>query len=472
MSGLDDAITQAVSDVAGDFLCKQIVKQGEFTKKIVPDPFGTYKLLVDLQSSFLQGLLSCPDDVDTNKIFGEEIQFTGGQCATGYTVNITFQGPNDPAPRTRTYPNEQGPIGAGTNRPYPPNPGAQEESGFFVNGGALFITTGIANTGTTPLFTTVDSVTRVDGQADNCGDYASGEGQIDGTFDDLQDISIEESTVNYNFTYDYGGTIGEVDINLPFSNFQVDTLVPFSYSFDAGGQRYEVNEDEVIPKPIDDDTSQDIPKRLKEISNKLTTAEELLEEIKDCTCDENPDIELETFNAPLAECTGSEGDKSAEKVFVPLQVLKDSISAQLAASFDASAELGLEGCVCDNAVEQANAMELWTSQSTMSTRVQFSPVIPAEVMSVVLQINSYELNEVRLYVLAGVQSEGKFGSLNVSIDQFDSAGMQTYLWTSETYVRLPARTKPIRVRVTTKPGTNFTLWDTGERGQLKLAPAA
>ncbi len=152
--------------------------------------------------------------------------------------------------------------------------------------------------------------------------------------------------------------------------------------------------------------------------------------------------------------------------------MKDSISSQLAASFDASAELGLEGCVCDNGVEQQNAMELWTSQSTVSSRVQFSPVISEDVRSVVLQINSYELNEIRLYVLAGQQSEGKFGSINVSIDQFDSAGQQTYLWTSETYVRLPARTKPIRVRVTTKPGTNFTLWDTGERGQLQLPPAA
>lgn len=70
--------------------------------------------------------------------------------------------------------------------------------------------------------------------------------------------------------------------------------------------------------------------------------------------------------------------------------------------------------------------------------------------------------------MAGLEAEGDYGWMAVCADQFSSGGHVTRLVSRETYLYLPPSTKPVRIRLSLRKGTDFTLWDTGERGQLKL----
>lgn len=461
-----------------DYLCKQLVKNSRITRDAVPDPFGTYGVLLDTQVAIGQAFLQCPNDADSQQIFGEESEFQGGQCPTRYTINGTtvkqFFGPEafiiqggwGPFEGFRIRQYTQGSFNCGVVEAlyYGRAAGPLDTPQWIEVGGAF------GGCGSSEAVSySVDTITRLDGLPDNCGDPPPiSTGQMQEGFDSLEVLTIDESTVNYQVDIDFGGDVGIQTINMPFSNFSIDELFPYTYSFDVGGKRYKVEDDVLTEEDEEDSARKDNPRRLKNLQDAIDKAVTELEEIQECVCSDTPANEIENVVLPVTVCDGNEGDKTATKEFQTLQVLKDSVTASIIEKFDNSAEEAIVGCESTNYVPQQNAMELYTASTTQGNEVIFTPEIPAEVVSVVCEINSYNSLEIRVYKLAGEQSEAKFGFMHIAADQFNSGGDPQYLWTRQTYFRLPPRTKPIRLRISTKPGTNFTIWDTGERGIPRL----
>lgn len=461
-----------------DYLCKQLVKNARITRDAVPDPIGTYELLLDTQVAIGQAFLQCPNDADSSQVFGQESEFQGGQCVTLYNVNgmTSYDAyPDYPWVQNACW----GPIEGVRIRTY--------TQGSFECGDVEVLHYGLGGSPSqTPQWQkpggnaggcganaaigySVTSIARVDGLPDDCGDPPPiSTGQMQEGYDSLEILDLDETTINYQTDIDFGGDVGIQTINMPFSNFSVDQLFPFNYSFDVGGKRYKVEDDVLTEDDPEDSARKDNPRRLKNLQDAIDNAVETLSEIEECVCNGGSGNEIENVVIPVTVCDGNEGDKTATKQFETLQVLKDSVTAALIEKFDNSAEEAIVGCESNNYVEQQNAMELYTASTTQGNEVIFTPEIPPEVMSVVCEINSYNTLEIRLYKLAGEQSEAKFGFMHIAADQFNSGGDPQYLWTRQTYFRLPPRTKPIRLRISTKPGTNFTIWDTGERGIPRL----
>lgn len=471
-SDFEQAIRDKAAEKSGEFLCTQIRKNESFVRNGVPDPVGTVGLLQDIQVPLLQHFFDCPNEADADALFGGPADFEGGQCE-GVRYQVTTSFTNVFGTETTGLHFFEGKvlsIRRFTDGQGRPKYGYQRE-GFADEQVA---TTGMGfSPGAVPFTETFFGALTPDGGAiDACGNPPPIPGQIEGQYDDLPSLPPEDTTVNYDFTFDFGGVVGEKTINLPFSNISIDSTIPFEYSFDVGGTRFRTNDEGTEPEPPEVTREKDKAKRDKQINDALEDAKDLLSEIKECVCNGDTNIELETAVLAIAECTGEEGNKSAQKVFRTLQVLKDSVSTELVSEFDASAELGLVGCECDNSVEQENAMEIFSGNITDSNSVVYSPVLDMTIRAVVLTINDYERLHTRIYRMAGQEAEGDYGWMAVSADQFSSGGHVTRLISKETYLRLPESTKPARIRLSLRKGTSFTLWDTGERGRLWLPNSA
>lgn len=471
-SQFEQAIRDKASEKAGEFLCTQIRRNESFTRNGVPDPLGTFGLLQDIQVPLLQHFFDCPNEGDADDLFGGAPPFEGGQCdgvtyraATSFTnvFGTETSGTHSFIGKVlsiRRFTDGQGRPKYGYMREGFPDEQIAGTGMGFSPGAVPFTETEFG-----PLLP-------ASGLPDECGDPPGTPGAIDSQYDELEALPTEETTVNYDFTFDYGGTVGEKTIQLPFSNISIDNNIPFEFSFDVGGQRFRSNDDGVEPEPPEVTRDKAKAKRDKQINDALDSANTILEEIKECVCEGNSNIELETAVLAIAECSGEEGDKSAQKVFRTLQVLKDSVTTELVGEFDSSAELGLVGCECDNFTPQENAMEIFSGVITDSNSVIYSPVLDMTIRAVVLTINDYERLHTRIYRMAGVELEGDFGWMAVCADQFSSGGHVERLVSKETYLRLPDSTKPVRLRLSLRKGTDFTLWDTGERGRLWLPYSA
>lgn len=471
-SQFEQAIRDKAAEKASDFLCTQIRRNESFVRNGVPDPLGTFKALQDIQVPLLQNFFDCPNEGDADDLFGGAPPFEGGQCdGVTYTAATSFV--NVFGTETSGFHSFVGKVLSirrftdGQGRP---------KYGYMREGfpDEQIAATGMGfSPGAVPFTETFfGPLLPSSGVPDECGDPPGTPGAIDQQYDELDSLPLEETTVNYDFTFDYGGDIGEKTIQLPFSNISIDNSIPFEFSFDVGGQRFRSNDEGTEPEPPEVTREKDKAKRDKKINDALDNALDVLSEIKECVCDENSNLELETAVLALAECSGEEGSKSATKVFRTLQVLKDSVTTELVQEFDQSAELGLVGCECDNSVSQENAMEIFSGIITDSNSVVYSPVLDMTIRAVVLTINDYDRLHTRIYRMAGPEAEGDYGWMAVSADQFSSGGHVTRLVSKETYLRLPESTKPNRIRLSLRKGTSFTLWDTGERGRLWLPNSA
>lgn len=467
-SEFEQAIRDKAAEKAGDFLCTQIKRNESFVRNGVPDPLGTFGLLQDIQVPLLQNFFNCPNEDDADDLFGGEPPFQGGQCdGVTYRAVTTFRNVfGTETTGTHSFVGKVLSIRRFTDSQGRPKYGYQREgipeeqiaaTGMGFSPGAVPFT---------EIF--FGPLLPASGVPDECGDPPGTPGAIDQQYDSLDSLPTEETTVNYDFTFDYGGNIGEKTIQLPFSNISIDSAIPFEFSFDVGGQRFRSNDEGTEPEPPDVTRDKAKAKRDKQIKDALDSANELLSEIKECVCDESSNLELETAVLALTECTGEAGNQAATKVFRTLQVLKDSVTPELVEEFDQSAELAIVGCECNNTVPQINAMEIFSGTITDRNSVVFSPVLDMTIRAVVLTINDYDRLHTRIYRMAGTEAEGDYGWMAVSADQFSSGGHVTRLVSRETYLRLPNATKPLRVRLSLRKGTSFTLWDTGERGQLKL----
>jgi hypothetical protein len=406
-------------------------------------------------AALLAGLAFCPA-FDTSKIFGQQADFSDGQCSTQYKIRYT-KSDDVISPSTGVTGNSvMGPILRRVVTSSNTGAGSLQRWGVVCYGPNDVVIAnfdGICFTaqGGTATFEFV----RADGLPDNCGNAPNAGGQV--VTNTSTGDTIDNSTVNDNRNYskvipvlfNLGGIKGTM--NLKFGDIKIKSLLPIDFKLNISGTQFRFKEGpdgKLKPEAEDPDErySSDPVKKL-------------LEEIKECTC--KPDVDMDMLFVPYAT-----EDTMCERKSLSLLIPKGSIGPREEFALNRSAQLSSEMCK-QNRIEQQEPKLITAATINRQGAEFFSPEFSPKIISVRIKITGFNeelLPKINLYPAS---NQRKFGSVAYTLVGFEGGGDYIYVFDADTYFPLPIRAKAGIIRVLFKPGTSFEIWDTGERTKTR-----
>lgn len=458
-----ETLAQNFAENAVSTLCQAALGAGTFAiggKLLGAKPLPPQAALATT-AAFLAAATLCPSGFSPDGVFGEPASFSGGQCASVYAVFVQF-GPLGGPPNPPTVPTEvlgpvsileqifiNSPLGGrqyalriqGDNDPQPRieplgfREGTVEFYGFWLR--------------------------RNNGQPDNCGDPPRTGGQL--IVNNVEGDTFNEETIvnNSNNVYvtpvifNFGGV--NFPINMTFGDIRIDSLLPLNFDINISGTNFNFGRDPdgvLRPKPSNPrpDFESDDMENLEQILA-------LLEEIAGCVCSSSPPVEVITAFVPVAVDAG--GGCSTE--VVQLEVSTQSYTQQVAQIFVESAALGRIGCEALQPPIQLEETLIFAATTLEDGRELFTGNILPEVVSLRLKITSFQEGIVPNISLYPAANQRKFGSVSFVTESVSGGGDSQYVYDVDTFVPLPERGKPGKLRVLMKELISFEVYDTGER---------
>jgi hypothetical protein len=183
---------------------------------------------------------------------------------------------------------------------------------------------------------------------------------------------------------------------------------------------------------------------------------DLLNAIKECACRPiSPPPSSEAFAIPYVE------DGSCTVKTTTIQVVSGGIPSGLSTKLAQSAATARLGCLALNPVQESETA-IFSGTATFQTQLFYSPALDPKVVSVRLQITqSNALSDLRggAYPTAGQKAYGVIGFSQTA----SGGGGEEKVYDASHLYRLNKRVIGGNIKVLLKPGTAFTLYDTGER---------
>jgi hypothetical protein len=170
-----------------------------------------------------------------------------------------------------------------------------------------------------------------------------------------------------------------------------------------------------------------------------------------------PDTTL--FNIPFYSCTS--GGSFEEEV---ITVVSDSLPSGLFEKLLSSANLAEVGCESLTPDQEPESLIDSGRSGDVIVEPQYSAILPEEVVSVEIRLSNYSQEEYRELTTFPGGGQRKFGAVSYCLADSEGGACQVYLWDEKTYYRLPRRLKSARMKIMLRPGISWQLWDTGERG--------
>jgi hypothetical protein len=428
--------------------------------------------LIGLGALAVLGAATCQSAYDPSQIVPEPPPFTGGQCATNYSVtyrvrlvNIDSCAVVYDATGTDTV---MGPVSFDTiatgvtgGTSCGGGPRQVPQMRWRLKNGSGGVVNSVDYFDVAPSGVTIQSVTRIDGQPDNCGNIPGGGGQIITNIDEGD--TIDNSTVTDNSrttyvaqtTFNFSGS--QFTVNMPFSNIKVDSLLPLNFSIEIGGVRFGFGQDPndptnptLHPRPTNPN-----PVDPAKPETSYDDLKELLNQIKDCVC--QPDVDLDMLFLPYVDAASS-CDVETATLLVP----KGSVSENLVQAFNNSAVLASTKCE-ENAIVQKPRTLIYAATTLPGGGELFTGDIASEVRSLVIVITAIDNPSLRIIDLYPDAKQRKFGSVSFVLSDVNGGGDYIYIFDTESFVPLPKRGKPGRLRILMKPGISFSVYDSGER---------
>lgn len=412
-------------------------------------------------AAFLATALLCPAELNPEAVFGKPANFSGGQCSANYGW---FQGftPKGGGDEIRSFVgNYPGPLSVFEVRTIAGSAGGTQYA-VAVQGFGM-PAPDVRGTGFSPElfdFTTL-ALTRTDGRPDNCGNPPDTPGQIvvnNNNGDTFNIGSLDNNTNNLYITpvvFNFGGQ--SFPINMTFGNIEIGSLLPLNFSIEISGTRFgfgQKPDGTIEPRPVNPDP--DLPETNADGIQKLL---DKLEEIRECVCGGSPVQEIITAFIPVARQIQNE---CAEQE-VPLSVLATSYTAEKAQLFFESARLGVIGCESEKEVPQLEETLIFAATTLVDGRELFTGTILPEVVSLRIKITAFQDGLVPAISIYPAANQRKFGSVAFVSESVNGGGDSVYVYDTETYLPLPRRGKPGKLRILMKPLVSFEVYDTGER---------
>lgn len=397
-------------------------------------------------AALLAGLAFCPAFADPNQILGQPPGFSGGQCAVQYAWSLGLQIIGDPSPPSITTVFVSGPLAQKAIEVRPNASGTPFYWRVWQTVGGPVQEEAV---GASPNSTAIvsDTLTRTDGFPDDCGNPPRIGGQI------VSNTQTGDTVTNVADNRDYSTVIpvqfsiagNSSTINLNFGGIKIGSLFPLDFSINIGGSdfRFEENPDgELEPAPTSPDAESPDDK-----------IQRLLKEIKDCVCGGSQEVS----SIFLSTVDFSDGCSLRSE---PLQVLSGSVQPEQFRRFESTAAAALTAC--QNISPEQLPESLIFSASSTGLEV-FSPEFGVEVISLRLKITGISDDGPSLIFSFPDAAQRKFGSVAYTISNSSGGGDYIYIFDEDTYIPLPARAKPGRLRLLLKAGVDFSVFDTGER---------
>ena len=416
---------------------------------------------VGLGALAIVGAAACGGQLDPDEVAGQGPAFSGGQCPVQYVVSYLLV--YDP-----TY-SETGSITVSgkihsVDRQTPPG----MSDGIYCDHG---IASNPEAHRYTPIFlqfsvypgATIQNITvvRVDGLPDDCGSLPRAGGQIiinTETGDTIDTTNITNNTFT-TFVVPVGILISgnPITVNMPFSNIKVAEAFPLKFSLDIGGVKFHFQNDHSDPqnpilKPVPGPAA---PEPTPGSDSDQSQIIKLLKEIKECSC--KPDVDLDMLFLPYIDKA-----QSCSIVTEALMVPKGSVDGPTLQLFQETAQLAVQQCEREN-IQQQQPTLIYSASTTAQGVELFTPLIGTEVVSLKLVITETRQEAPQLLTLYPAASQRKFGSVSYVLGGVNGGGDYIYIFDTETYIPLPKRGQPGRLRLLLKNGLSFNVYDTGER---------
>ena len=378
--------------------------------------------------------------------------FSGGQCAVQYTItsSATLRDRNDPSftnPLTDTR-QLTGPILGMVANPSGVSNG-QSYGISFVNGSGAVDFAGVFGTGGSFYIANakIDSVVRVDGQPDNCGDPPHYPDPTPPPDSRRRNVPIPVPLPNGSLIT---VVINEIEINNTFNTpVNVKMNNRFNLQFDLGGVKFDFPNNTIGSGATD----------LTPVLNATTQIQRDLVDVAGTTQDiYDKRLRFIDNNVSIASCS----DGNVIETPVTIKVLSDGVNSETVLTDYLFAELynlRREGQI--TCLPAENATVLFEGSTVPGQGVLYSDILQPPSIGYLLEITSFDINMLRTYTLYGEDSEYGFG--NVSLTSSNKAVIGDYARVFTTRTFLPAENIkfPHRVRVSLKRGIEFRVVDLG-----------
>jgi hypothetical protein len=180
-----------------------------------------------------------------------------------------------------------------------------------------------------------------------------------------------------------------------------------------------------------------------------------LKEVRECAC--GPEVDLQALFLPVVS-----GFPNCADSVEQLTVQAGSVSAEQVARFVATAALAANFCEMVNP-EQLPEQLIYSASTTATGTELFTGELSPEIVSLRLKITEVRSDGPQNISLYPGANQRKFGSVSFVLSNISGGGDYIYIFDPETYVPLPERAKPGRLRILMKRGLSFEVYDTGER---------
>lgn len=167
----------------------------------------------------------------------------------------------------------------------------------------------------------------------------------------------------------------------------------------------------------------------------------------------------QVYSIPYYDCRPGSGRLR----FANLEVLPESVPSGLLESLVSSADLAETACELFHPQQEPESLLYSGVFQGVLVQPWYSPPLPPEVVSVELRIVEFSEQDFREITTFPGAGQYKFGSFEFALAGSNASTTPNFVWDRKTYLRLPERLKPGRLRVLLRPGVSFEIWDTGER---------
>lgn len=185
-----------------------------------------------------------------------------------------------------------------------------------------------------------------------------------------------------------------------------------------------------------------------------------------CPCEVEPEpvgslspVVTVPYEIPYYECGMAVGSFK----LATLEVVEDSIPDGLSEKLLSSANLAEVACEAMNPDQEDPSFLYSGVFQGVLVAPWFSPSLPDYLVSVELRIVEFSSGDFREITAFPGAGQYKFGSIEYCLADSLASTTPNFVWDRKTYLRLPMRIKPGRLRVLLRSGVSFEIWDTGER---------
>lgn len=452
-------LAQNFGENSKNFLCQLTFGTGAYAigGRILGVAKFTPQTALVTSGALLAALALCPSGASQNAIVGVPSELQGGQCPVVYQVvlnyvfNADIAAGNPGIPQTEIV-NAIGPLSI---RKLPDSSSAGRFFYQLVNGAGNIPWQFQLNPSKGDQFSV--SVSRTDGGPDNCGSLPNEGGQLiqntqngdvingDTIIDNSTEIGIAPITVNM------GGINTTFDVS--FGDIQIHAFAPFTYTVVIGGTRWGFRlGSDGNPEPFPVNPDPELPVDQEDSWRKVI---DKLEEIRACVCQgESPVFKADLLDyLDLEDCLIKK-----QQVFFPENEELNPIISRFIASAVAA-----ERTCSEQFPEQLEETIIFAATTLEDGREIFTGKIGPEVVSLRLKILEFVPGlsiPISTYPAA---NQFKFGSVSFTSENNAGGGDYLYVFDENTYIPLPRRGKPGRLRLLLKERISFEVYDTGER---------